>query len=127
MKGNGELSNLGEMGGEGETDTCRVEMFWVYSFFVFSFHAKLDVAGGEGGGKNVGIGIGIGIGIPSSILVFQLFLLFFYFWVYSLSLSTPLIMCVCILWRVGLWSGWLRLDGFRIRSNYLGTFKRDLA
>ena len=125
MKGNGELSNLGEMGGEGETDTCRVEMFWVYSFFVFSFHAKLDVAGGEGGGKNVGIGIGIGI--PSSILVFQLFLLFFYFWVYSLSLSTPLIMCVCILWRVGLWSGWLRLDGFRIRSNYLGTFKRDLA
>ena len=126
MKGNGELSNLGEIGGEGETDTCRVEMFWVYSFFVFSFHAKLDVAGGEGGGKNVGIGIGIGI--PSSILVFQLFLLFFIFgFTLSLSLSTPLIRCVCILWRVGLWSGWLRLDGFRIRSNYLGTFKRDLA
>ena len=111
MKGNGELSNLGEIGGEGETDTCRVEMFWVYSFFVFSFHAKLDVAGGEGGGKNVGIGIGIGIGIPSSILVFQLFLLFFIFG-FTLSLSFYTVDNVCLYFVEGWIVEWMAEIGW---------------
>lgn len=127
MKGNGELSNLGEIGGEGETDTCRVEMFWVYSFFVFSFPRKTRCGGRRRGRKKCGNWNWNWNWDSLLYFSFSTFSSFFYFWVYSLSLSTPLIRCVCILWRVGLWSGWLRLDGFRIRSNYLGTFKRDLA
>lgn len=90
MKGNGELSNLGEMGGEGEMDTCRVEMFWVYSFFFFffSFYANLDVAGG---GKKQGNWNWDSL--PPLFWFFQLLLLFL---VGLLSLSFYTVDYVCL-------------------------------
>ena len=111
MKGNGELSNLGEMGGVWGGGNGHVSGGNVLGLL---FLRKTRRGGRRKRRKKrweLELELELELGFPPLFWFFNFFFFFF-----TVFVSTSLIMCVCILWSVGLWSGWLRLDGFRIKS-----------